>query len=83
MMKSSNSGLAWKFRVQLIDQGGVLTVADDFLKNRASDFLDIMEQLGRKKVQPIKEKDYNSASEDDWVDEESNSISHTEEVIFV
>ena len=62
----------------LTNSGGILTVADDFLKNRAKDFLDLMEQMGKKRVVPMNERDYNS-SEDEWEDE-MGSNAESEEV---
>ena len=71
----------WKSKV-LVLIGGILTVADDFLKNRAKDFLDLMEQMGKKRVLPMNEREYNS-SEDEWEDEMGSNAESEEVTILI
>lgn len=67
--------------------GGILTVADDFLKNDGRKFLNLMEHLAQRKIRPtpIEERPYHSGSEngegwDDYDDEEgSNSDDYEDE----
>ncbi|KAJ3191769.1 Stress response protein nst1 [Irineochytrium annulatum] len=54
-------------------EGGILTVADDFLKNDGKKFLDLMEQLAERKIRLLEEEDMSNASSNgggnqDWDD---------------
>ncbi|KAJ3215042.1 Stress response protein nst1 [Dinochytrium kinnereticum] len=43
-------------------EGGILTVADDFLKNDGRKFLDLMEQLAERKIRLLEEEDMSTGS---------------------
>jgi hypothetical protein len=57
--------------------GGILTVADDILKNDGQRFLDLMEQLAHRKIRPLRDDEYNSPS-DEWDDYDDMSEDEAE-----
>jgi hypothetical protein len=69
-------------------EGGILTVADDFLKNDGRKFLDLMEQLAERKIRLLEEEDGSNGNggnggQGDWedtYDEEDDEEYEDEEV---
>lgn len=83
--KGGDSGIV-EFGTSLTVQGGILTVADDFLKNDGRKFLDLMEQLAQRKISPnrpaqMDDDDSGSENGDGWddYDEGSNSEDYDED----
>ncbi|KAJ8323024.1 Stress response protein nst1 [Batrachochytrium dendrobatidis] len=54
--ESDDSGIL-EFGTSLTVKGGILTVADDFLKNDGQKFLNLMEQLSQRRLQSSNEED--------------------------
>ena len=61
-----------EFGNSLTVRGGILTVADDFLKNDGQKFLSLMEELASRRIRPIDDEDDKVAEpnseEDEWDD---------------
>ncbi|KAI8897523.1 salt tolerance down-regulator-domain-containing protein [Globomyces pollinis-pini] len=78
---SEESGIL-EFGTSLTVKGGILTVADDFLKNDGQKFLNLMEQLAQRKVKVMgEEKEYTSPANengDTW-EEDYDDISNSDE----
>ncbi|KAJ3283380.1 DNA-directed RNA polymerase [Borealophlyctis nickersoniae] len=66
----SGNGSIFEFGSSLTVKGGILTVADDFLKNDGRKFLDLMEQLAERKLRQVDEEESNGGSGNgaDWDD---------------
>lgn len=60
--------------------GGVLTVADDLLKNDGKRFLDMMEQLAERRIK--KEEEASIDQSNDYDDEEDEYDETDEEEVF-
>ncbi|KAJ3213830.1 Stress response protein nst1 [Clydaea vesicula] len=60
--ESEENGSMHEFGSSLTVKGGILTVADDFLKNDGKKFLDLMEQLAEKKMRQMDDENNDS----DW-----------------
>ncbi|KAJ3274263.1 hypothetical protein HDV01_003336 [Terramyces sp. JEL0728] len=75
---SEDSGIM-EFGTSLTVKGGILTVADDFLKNDGQKFLDLMEQLAQKKNRPPMDDKESLPSEDEEEYEGSNSDGYESE----
>ncbi|KAJ3339988.1 hypothetical protein HDU91_000906, partial [Kappamyces sp. JEL0680] len=75
---SEDSGMA-EFGTSLTVQGGILTVADDFLKNDGRKFLDLMEHLAQRKLRAPGPPDDPNEDWDDYDDESSNSEEYEDE----
>lgn len=72
-----------------ITSGGILTVADDFLKNDGQKFLSLMEELASRRIRPIDDEDDKNgeiqSDEEDWDDvyeEDDEEEYDDEEVCF-
>lgn len=65
---SDESGII-EFGTSLTVKGGILTVADDILKNDGQKFLDLMEQLAQRKFRPMnEEEEYRNSNDQSWED---------------
>lgn len=67
-----------------VKEGGILTVADDFLKNDGKKFLDLMEQLAERKIRLLDDDDmvddYGYDGPDgDWEDEDDDDADYEDD----
>ncbi|KAI8912248.1 hypothetical protein DFJ77DRAFT_467472 [Powellomyces hirtus] len=70
----------FEFGSSLTVKGGILTVADDFLKNDGRKFLDLMEQLAERKIRQLDdEMDRNGDGNGEWDDGEYDDEEYDEE----
>lgn len=68
----------FRFGNSLTVKGGILTVADDLLKNDGKKFIEMMEQLAERRMQreeeaAIEAREYDDEEEDDYDDEDIES----------
>lgn len=60
--------------------GGILTVADDFLKNDGRKFLDLMEQLAERKIRQLDDElDRNGDANGEWDEGDYDDEDYDEE----
>ncbi|KAJ3015251.1 Stress response protein nst1 [Thoreauomyces humboldtii] len=70
----------FEFGSSLTVKGGILTVADDFLKNDGRKFLDLMEQLAERKIRQLDdEMDRNGDGNVEWDDGDYDDEEYDEE----
>ncbi|KAJ3163423.1 Stress response protein nst1 [Geranomyces michiganensis] len=70
----------FEFGSSLTVKGGILTVADDFLKNDGRKFLDLMEQLAERKIRQLDdEMDRNGDANGEWDDADYDEEEYDEE----
>ncbi|KAI9338274.1 salt tolerance down-regulator-domain-containing protein [Zopfochytrium polystomum] len=72
-----------EFGSSLTAKGGILTVADDFLKNDGKKFLDLMEQLADRKIQLLEDEEaadeFYDGPDNEWEDEEDDEGDYDDE----